>query len=156
MTNDRRELPKLPQARMYLKTAQWGFDQMIAERLVGYAFRLHLVGILASLRAVQHSLIGHDQNLSTAHKQVIGDWLRMTSLCTPDLHFIKTSRDQILKGGSFKGYATNTESSTGEGTNLRILGEDYDLAYYDEAGKRHDLQAAIRSAIHWCDAELSS
>jgi hypothetical protein len=29
------------------------------------------------------------------------------------------------------------------------------LAYYDEAGERHDLEEAIRSAIDWCDKALT-
>ena len=45
---------KLPQARMYLKSAQWGFDELLAKKLSDYAFRFYLIGILASLRAVQH------------------------------------------------------------------------------------------------------
>jgi hypothetical protein len=51
-----RELPKLPQARRYLRSAQWGFDELLAKQLSDTAFVFYLVGILASLRAVQHSL----------------------------------------------------------------------------------------------------
>jgi hypothetical protein len=40
---------KLPQARMYYKIAAYGVETMVSERLEDYAFRLHLVGILASL-----------------------------------------------------------------------------------------------------------
>jgi hypothetical protein len=33
------EQPKLPQARMYLKSAQWGFDELLAKKLSDYPFR---------------------------------------------------------------------------------------------------------------------
>lgn len=62
-----RERPKLPQARMYLKTAQWGFDELLAKQLSGYPFRFYLIGILASLRAVQHALKNYDSTLSAEH-----------------------------------------------------------------------------------------
>jgi hypothetical protein len=29
------ELPKLPQARLYLRSAQWGFDELLAKRFEG-------------------------------------------------------------------------------------------------------------------------
>jgi len=32
------ELPKLPQARMYLQSAQWGFDELLTKQLSGDAF----------------------------------------------------------------------------------------------------------------------
>ena len=73
----------------------------------------------------------------------------------PDLGFIKNARDLILKAGSFDSYASYSESATGEGDNLQITGTDYDLAYYDEAGERHDLKEAIESALNWCDRELT-
>ena len=115
------ELPKLPQARMYLKSAQWGFDELLTKKLSGYAFRFYSIGILASLRAVQHSLRSHDSPLSDEHKRVIDEWWQDTSTPEPpELHFIRTSRDLILKGGSFAGYSIVSESSTGEGPNLKI------------------------------------
>ena len=49
------EVPKLPQARMYLQAAQWGFDELLTKQLSEHAFRFYLIGILASLRAVQHA-----------------------------------------------------------------------------------------------------
>jgi hypothetical protein len=45
-----------------------------------------------------------------------------------------------LKGGSFAGYYIVSEFSTGEGSHLRITDTIYELAYYDEAGERHDLE----------------
>jgi hypothetical protein len=134
------ELPKLPQARLYLRSAQWGFDELLAKRFDGYAFRFYLIGILASLRAVQHALIHHDSTVSDEHKRVIEDWLQATPLSTPELHFIQTSRNLILKRGAFRAYAINSESSTGEEPNLEITGTSYELAYYDEDGNRQNLE----------------
>jgi hypothetical protein len=150
------ELPELPQARMYLQSAQWGFDELLRKQLLGYPFRFYLIGILTSLRAVQHALMYHDSTLSDEHKRVVKDWWQATPLSTPELHFIRTSRDLILKRGSFKGYAIVTESSIGEEPNLEITGTSYELAYYDEAGERHDLEKEIRRAVDWCDRELTA
>jgi hypothetical protein len=102
--------------------------------------RFYLIGILASLRAVQHALVHHDSTVSDEHKQVVEKWLAATPLSTPELRFIQTSRNLILKRGSFRGYATLSESSTGEEPNLELTGTSYELAYYDEAGERHDLE----------------
>jgi hypothetical protein len=142
---------------MYLQSARWGFDELLTKRLEGRAFCFYLIGILASLRAVQHALINHDSKLSDKHKRVVEDWRQATSLSSaPELHFIRTSRNLILKGGSFPAYATVTESSTGEEPKVVITGTSYELAYYDEAGKRHDLEKEIRRAIAWCDRELTA
>jgi hypothetical protein len=137
---------KLPQARLYLKSAQWGFDQLLSHKHMGYGFRFHVIGILAALRAVQHALDGHDRNLSADHRRVIADWWNATlnDNDIPDLRFIRRSRDLLLKRGSFPSFATLTED-TG----------DYDLAYYDDEHVRHDLAVSIRSALLWCDDELS-
>jgi hypothetical protein len=151
-----RERPKL-QARMYLKSAQWGFDELLTKKLSDYAFRFYLIGILASLRAVQHVLKSHDRTLSDEHKRVIDEWYEVTPLSTPELNFIKKSRDLILKRGTFESYATVSECSTGEGPNREITNTGYELAYYDEEdGNRHDLEEEIRGAIHWCDRELTA
>jgi len=158
MANHQRELPKLPQARMYLKSAQWGFDQLIAGRLSGYAFRFHLIGILASLRAVQHALKAHDATLSDDHKRVIYEWWEKNNPQTvPELKFITTSRNSLLKAGAFRAYATTYELRGVDPPRQREPDEkDYDLGYYDEKGERQDLEADIRRAIQWCDAELTA
>jgi len=39
------------------------------------------------------------RSLSDEHKRVVEEWRRATPLSTPELHFIRTSRDLILKGG---------------------------------------------------------
>jgi hypothetical protein len=41
---------------MYLQSAQWGFDELLRMQLLNPAFLFYLIGILASLRAVQHAL----------------------------------------------------------------------------------------------------
>jgi hypothetical protein len=87
------EPPKLPQARMYLQSAQWGFDELLRNNSAAVPFRFYLIGILASLRTVQHALMNHDSTLSGEHKRVIEDWRQATPLSTPELHFIRTSRE---------------------------------------------------------------
>jgi len=152
-----RELPKLPQARMYLRSAQWGFDELLAKQLSGTAFVFYLVGILASLRAVQHALECADSMLSDEHKQVIVELCKATSpRSTPELHFIRTSRNLLLKRGAFPAFAINSESSIGEEPNLTITSTSYELTYYDEADECQDLEEAIRGAIRWCDQELTA
>ena len=147
---------KLPQARMYLKSARWGFDRLLEQKPSGYEYRFYMIGILAGLRAVQHSLHAHDRELSPAHKKIISDWWAKTSIRDhPDLQFIKNARDQVLKAGSFESYATFSQSGIGELENFEITRTDYDLAYYDENQERHDLKAAIESALNWCDRELT-
>ena len=151
-----RELPKLPQARRYLRSAKWGFEELLAKQLSDTAFVFYLVGILASLRAVQHALKNADSTLSDGHKRVIDEWWWCIPLTTPELHFIRTSRNLILKAGAFPAFAINSKSSIGEGSNLTITGTSYELAYYDEADERQDLEEAIRGAINWCDRELNA
>jgi hypothetical protein len=141
---------------MYLRSAQWGLDELLTKQLSGTAFPFYLVGILASLRAVQHALKSADSTLSDEHKRVIDEWWEATPLHTPELHFIRTSRNLILKVGAFPTFAINSESSIGEGSNLTITGTSYELAYYDEADERQDLEEAIRGAIRWCDQELTA
>jgi hypothetical protein len=97
-------MPKFPQARMYLQSAQWGFDELLKKRLEGRAFCFYLIGILASLRTVQHALMNHDSTLSSEHKRVVEDWRQATPPSTPELDFIRRSRNLILKGGNFESY----------------------------------------------------
>jgi hypothetical protein len=93
-----RELPKLPQARMYLRSAQWGFDELLTRQLSGTAVPFYFVGILASLRAVQHTLKSADSMRSDEHKRVIDEWWRATPRSTPELHFIRTcSQPRLLR-----------------------------------------------------------
>jgi hypothetical protein len=145
------------QARAYLEAAKWGLDGLLEEKFSGYGFNFYITGIMASLRAVQHVLDSHDRHLSAKHKQVIDDWWKETSsFNSPELQFIKRSRDLILKKGAFEGYATYTESAIGEGDNRQVTNVAYDLAWYDDDGKRHDLLADLRRAIDWCERELAA
>jgi hypothetical protein len=148
--------PKLPQARLYLEIAQWGFDQLLEKKHMGRAYRFYVVGVLASLRAVQHALKNSDAKISDAHRAVIDQWWDdPAAKNAPELKFIKTSRDLLLKEGSFESYATHTESGTGEGSNYTVVREDCDLAYYID-GVRHDLLADTKRALAWCERELTS
>jgi hypothetical protein len=147
---------KLPQARMYLKSAKWGFDRLLEQMSSGYEYKFFMIGILAALRAVQHSLHAHDRKLSPAHEKVISVWWANPSIRDhPDLQFIKNARDQVLKAGSFESYATYSQSGIGELENFQVTGADYDLAYYDQNQERHDLKVAIESALKWCDRKLT-
>ena len=147
--------PKLPQVRLYLKSAQWGIDELVKGKLLGYPFRFYIIGILASLRAVQHALLNHDRNISTAHEKAIDEWRKSTPIDGPELSFIKSARRSILKGGAFNSYATLSESGTGEGANYAVTSEEYDLAYYI-GEERHDLLEELRKAVAWCECELAS
>ena len=150
-----REIPKLPQARLYLKAAVWGINDMVERRLQGYAYRFYMIGVLASLRAVQHALLNHDYKISAAHRKIIDEWRRTTPVDVPELAFIKYARDKILKEGSFDSYATSSESGTGEGSNYTSTDHQYDLAYY-VGEERHDLLAELHRASAWCESELST
>jgi hypothetical protein len=152
-----RERKKLPQARFYLKSAQWGFDDLLSKKLTGSAYGFYLIGIHASLRAIQHALKNHDSTLSGEHKRAIEEWWQKNTLAsTCELRFIQTSRNLILKEGRFTSFSILTESGTGEGANLTITSTDYELVYYDDAGERHDLAEKIREALRWCDRELAA
>lgn len=148
-----REIPKLPQARLYYKAARWGFDKMVEKRHSGYAYRFHMIGILASLRTVQFALFNHDRKISPLHANAIDAWKTATPMTTPELAFIKDARDQILKGGAFESYATSSESGTGEGTNYTITATDYEVDYMVN-GERRDLLADLRKALEWSDNAL--
>src|SRR5439155_27146048 len=109
------EQRKLPQARMYWRSAQWGFEALLQEKLSGYGYRFYVIGILSALRAVQHSLNAHDRNLSPKHREVISAWWEKTAddADIPDLRFIRTARNQVLKAGAFNSYAGQPETGIG-------------------------------------------
>jgi len=85
---------------------------------------------------------------------VIDGWWQATSLTTPELHFIRTVRDRILKAGAFPAVAGSSESWSGEESNRVITSVSYDLMY-QEAGEWRDLTEEIQRAIRWCDHELT-
>ena len=130
---------------------------MLAKKIVDTPFIFYLIGILASLRAVQHALMNYDRTLSKEHERLIDEWKKNTAPETsPELDFIKTSRNRILKGADLAARAIYSESAIGEGSNREITGTNYELIYYDDADKRQDLEVAIRRAIEWCDRELTN
>ncbi len=140
------ENQKLPQARLYLRSAQWGINELVKGKLIDYPFRFYMIGILASLRATQRALWNHDRHISSAHQTAIDEWWNSaTTKNVPELSFNKTARDLILKEDSFDSYATLTQSGTGEGDDYTITREDYDLTYYT-GGERHDLLAQLQGA----------
>jgi hypothetical protein len=149
--HQRYERPKLPHVRTYLRTAQWGFDQMNAAAIAGTFeggadIRFFLIGILASLRAVQHSLKEGDATISPDHKRDINEWWSKTKLdAVPELKFIQTSRNLILKEGRFAAYLTMSEPGIGTKPERPCEPDEkaYDLAYYDDEGERHDLDGVI-------------
>jgi hypothetical protein len=151
-----RAIPKLPQARLYLKAAQWGIDEMVKQQAYGSGYRFFLVGILASLRAVQHALYNHDRELSPEHRAAIDQWWKRTTPSDkPELAFIVDARNQILKGGAFQSYAISSESGIGEGDNYTVTATEYELSYIVN-GEYRDLLADLRKAADWCDKELAS
>jgi hypothetical protein len=149
------EVWKLPQARLYLDAARWGIDELVNRKHLGVPFRFFAIGILASLRAVQHALLNHDRHISEAHRKAIDQWWNPKTKAAPELKFIETSRNLILKKGAFDAEATHSESGTGEGENRIALYEEYELAC-NINGERLDLHEEIRKAIAWCDRELAS
>jgi hypothetical protein len=113
------------------------------------------VGILACLRAVQHSLLNHDSTLSVQHRAVVAAWKKSTPMDGPEITFIKTSRDLIRKAGAFSAYAGLRRAGIGEGTNFKTTRETYDTGYY-VGEERRDLIADMRSASEWCDNQLTA
>jgi hypothetical protein len=148
------EIPNLPQSRLYLEVAKWGIESLLAKKPLGKEFRFHVVGIIASLRAVQHALLNHDSTISEQHRALISAWKKNTPMDGFEINFIRTSRNDILKAGSFESYATKSESGTGEGSNYTVSHEDYEVAYYKNK-ERRDLIADMQRAVAWCEKELN-
>jgi hypothetical protein len=148
---------KLPQARLYLRAAKWGFDNLLSSQCCGAEFVFYMLGILTTLRAVQEVLRKKDKRLSPEHRAAIKSWERRTHdwRAIPELSFIKQSRDRAIKDGSFSAYAVQTETGAGEGKNYIVTKVEYELAYYDEHDNRFDLESKIRAAIEWYEKELA-
>lgn len=145
---------KLPQARHYLRAARWGIDEIVQRKPMDAGFMFHIVGILASLRAVQHALINADSKLSPTHKAVIAEWLRDTPLSGPEISFIKSSRDMLLKAGAFPAYAGHRQGFFDEAQKFVRTEPVYEVGYYIDDTRR-DLIADMRSAADWCDRQLA-
>ena len=90
---------KLPQSRYYLRAAKYGIKKLLEVQPMDEGFLFYTVGILASLRAVQHALFNSDSKLSPQHRNVISDWQKNTRMDGREIDFIKWGRDQILKRG---------------------------------------------------------
>jgi hypothetical protein len=143
---------KLPQSRYYLRAATYGIAMLAREQPMDEGFLFMTVGILASLRAVQHSLVNHDSTLSEQHNSAVAKWKKSTPMDGPEITFIKTSRDLILKEGAFEGYAGLRHSLNPNTTGPRVT---YDTGYWVD-GQRRDLLGDMRAAADWCDKQLST
>jgi hypothetical protein len=78
-------------------------------KIAGAGYIFHVIGLLTTLRAVPHVLMGHDSKLSPEHKAVIAAWRIRTKNFKedPEFYLIIRARNQILKDGSFASYASS-------------------------------------------------
>lgn len=146
---------KLPQSRHYLRAADWGIDEIVKLNPMDAGFMFFIVGILASLRSVQHALLNYDSTLSEEHRAVIKQWQRDTPMDGPEISFIKTSRDLLLKEGSFEAYAGFRQGFFDHAGKFSRTSPTYEIGYYRD-NTRRDLLADMRSAAGWCEAQLSA
>jgi hypothetical protein len=114
-----------------------------------------VAGILACLRAVQHSLLNHDRKLSRDHEAAVDEWKKRTPMSGKEISFIKNSRDLILKTGAFPGGAGFRLAEFDAEGAMRPVPKRWE-AYYFVEGKHHDLVGDMRSAADWCEAQLSA
>jgi hypothetical protein len=146
---------KLPQSTNYLRAARAGIQVLEEQKPMDDRLLFFVVGILASLRAVQHSLLNHDRKLSPQHKAAIDDWKTHTPMDGKEISFIKNSRDLALKAGAFPGGAGfRMAEFDGDGT-MRPVPKRWEAYYLAEDGKHRDLIADMRRAADWCEAQLS-
>ncbi len=117
-------------------------------------FMFFIVGILASLRAVQHALLNADSLLSPKHKTVIDEWKRNTPIDGSEIRFIKSSRDLLLKAGAFEAYAGMRQGFFDDAGKFTRTQPSYEIGYYSD-GKRRDLLEDMRTAADWCEEQLS-
>ncbi len=148
---------KLPQSRYYLRAANYGIETLIKQHPMDEGFLFITAGILASLRAVQPSLLNHDSMLSEQHRSVIAQWQKSTPMDGPEISFIKNSRDLILKRGAFRAWAGLRETLAGDEPGSQVIRRTYETWYYIGDGEdRRDLIADMRAAAEWCDKQLSA
>ena len=145
---------KLPQSRRYLRAARWGIVEIEKLKPMDAGFMFFVVGILASLRAVQHALLNSDRKLSPTHKTVIDQWKRDTPMKGPEISFIKSSRDLLLKEGAFEAYAGFRQGVFDDIGKFTKTAPFYEIGYYI-GGKRRDLLEDMRTAADWCERQLS-
>jgi hypothetical protein len=146
---------KLPQSTNYLRAARAGIQMLEQQKPMDERFLFFVAGILACLRAVQHSLLNHDRTLSPEHKATIDEWKKRTPMDGKEISFIKNSRDLILKAGAFPGGAGFRLAEFGPEGTMRRVPKRWE-AYYLVDGKHHDLIADMRAAADWCEAQLST
>jgi hypothetical protein len=114
-----------------------------------------VAGILACLRAVQHSLLNHDSALSAEHKAAINEWQKITPMDGKAISFIKKSRDLILKAGAFPAGAGFRLAEFDPDGTMRRVPRRWE-AFYSVDGETRDLIADMRDAADWCEAQLST
>jgi hypothetical protein len=114
-----------------------------------------VAGILACLRAVQHSLLNHDRWLSRQHITAIDEWKERTPMDGNEISFIKNSRDLVLKEGAFPAGAGFRLAEFDPDGTMRRVPRRWE-AYHLVDGKPLDLIADMRAAADWCEAQLSS
>jgi hypothetical protein len=146
---------KLPQSTNYLRAARAGIQVLEEQKPMDDRLLFFVVGILASLRAVQHSLLNHDRTLSPQHKATIDDWKKRTPMDGKEISFIKNSRDLVLKAGAFPGGAGFRMAEFDADGTMRPVPKRWE-AYYLADGKHRDLIADMRTAADWCEAQLST
>ena len=147
---------KLPQSRHFLRAARYGIEELVKREPMDEGFMFFVVGILASLRAVQHALLTADSTLSQTHKAVIQQWKKDAPMDGAEISFIKSSRDLLLKGGALNAYAGFRVGGFGEVGNFVQTRKSYEIGYYASDGERRDLLADMRAAANWCDQELTA
>ena len=134
--------------------AKYGIKKLVSVRPMDEGFLFFTIGILASLRAVQSALLNRDIKQSAQHKVAIEAWKKNTPMDGPEITFIKTSRDLILKE-AFQAFAARSHGGIGEGANYKVTSRGYDVVYY--VGKeRRDLVKDMLAAVKWLDQELTA
>jgi hypothetical protein len=146
---------KLPASTNCLRAARAGIQMLEEQKPMDDRYLFLVIGITASLRAVQHSLLSHDSTLSKKHEAAIDDWKKRTPLDGKEISFIKGSRDRILHEGMFPGGAGFRLAELGPDGIMRRVPRRWEAFYY-VGGKSRDLIADMRAAADWCEAQLSS
>ena len=86
------------------------------------------------------------------HRSAIDQWWNdPAAKNAPELEFIQTIRNLMLKGGDFESYVTFTTIGPDKSGVTR---ENYIVEFHLD-GKRYD-QHDIKKALAWCERELTS
>jgi hypothetical protein len=145
---------KLPQSTYHLRAAMAGIQMLEEQKPMDDRLFFLVTGILACLRAVQHTLFYHDAKLSPQHKAAIADWKKRTSMNGKEISFIKRSRDLILKT-AFPGAAGFRRAEFDPDGTMRPIPRRLE-AYHLVDGKPRDLIVDMRAAADWCEAQSLS